>query len=113
MTGRLASTPAQACHCIKSSAASNHKCCHKLPIPDSDTSGDRKNGTPSLPQLTSFKVIAPVAVAQSVTWSTLASPAPSQFAPPAVREIALQRSSPPNSATQQLSSSHLGRSPPL
>jgi hypothetical protein len=120
MNGRVAPRPEQVCPCAKADktpaealVGSDHKCCHRIPLPESDTAGD---GTKSLTVLahaqalkvTSAKILpgyelfsfAPVTLVQ-----------PLQFGPP-LSVSPLPTTSPPRPFAPHFPSFTSGRAPP-
>jgi hypothetical protein len=113
MTGQVGSTPPTTCRCatpVEDASASNsaaHKCCHRVPLPASDTAGHDQKGLIAGAKTITF-AFQPFTVAGdlfAVSAFELALPA-------APIRAALPTISPPL-ISQQLPAAHFGRAPPL
>jgi hypothetical protein len=106
----LGSTSARTCCASHTVAPTAHRCCHQVPVPASDTSGDTSKGTPTISQATNFAASLIDATHALSTPAALpvaraASPAEIELlSTPATAALLKPQHSPPQSS---------GRSPPL
>lgn len=116
MSGRVASTPASVCPCAPKDSstglvAAMHDCCERVPLPNSDTSGDKRHDAPTLPSLNNARQVASE-VSNLYPASFFALPVAAH-----ARELQFISSpheslAPPRLASSVLTSLHSGRSPP-
>jgi hypothetical protein len=115
MSGQVGSTPGAACRCVEKDASApaensseqSHKCCDRVPLPSSDTSGHDDNGSISQTKTVSFAApdffVAPHFFAASAF----------ELAPPISAPAIFPSSAFPPLITQQTPAAQSGRAPPF
>jgi hypothetical protein len=120
MNGRVTHNSAAVCHCLQEAQSGNsaaldaslHKCCKQVPLPASDTSGDHKNGSALIPQLSGAKIAAPSVASTPAAFASFALPSPTQALSLEFSAVATSTHSPPRVLSQHNLRQNSGRSPP-
>jgi hypothetical protein len=120
MKGSLTRNSANVCSCLQEAQSGNnaaldaslHKCCKQVPLPASDTSGDHKNGSALIPQLTAAKIAAPSAASTPSAFDPFALPSSAQALRLEFSVVSISTHSPPRVLSQYDLRRNSGRSPP-